>query len=101
MHGSDDDSAVVVPIGAAIDLHPFAPRDVLSVVDAYLEAASEAGFRDVRVIHGRGKGVQRRVVQSVLARHPAVESFRDAPASRGGWGATVVWLRPPPSPPRT
>jgi dsDNA-specific endonuclease/ATPase MutS2 len=50
-------------------------------------------MREVRVIHGRGKGVQRRVVQGVLQRHPAVESFASAPASRGGWGATIVWLK--------
>ncbi|WP_437572374.1 Smr/MutS family protein [Sorangium sp. So ce542] len=88
------DDVVVMPIEDAIDLHTFAPRDVASVVDEYLHEAQRRGFREVRVIHGRGKGVQRRVVRGVLARHPAVEGFGDAPASRGGWGATVVWLKP-------
>lgn len=88
-----DDGVVVMPIEDAIDLHTFAPRDVASVVEEYLHEAQLRGFREVRIIHGRGKGVQRRVVRTVLSRHPAVEGFRDAPASRGGWGATVVWLK--------
>lgn len=89
-----DDGIVVLPIEDAIDLHTFAPRDVASVVEEYLYEAQRRGFREVRVIHGRGKGVQRRIVRGVLSRHPAVDGFRDAPASRGGWGATVVWLKP-------
>jgi dsDNA-specific endonuclease/ATPase MutS2 len=88
------DDVVVMPIEDAIDLHTFAPRDVPSVVEEYLHEARRRGFEEVRIIHGRGKGVQRRIVQSVLARHPAVDGFRDAPASRGGWGATVAWLKP-------
>jgi uncharacterized protein len=83
-----------LPIEDSIDLHGFQPRDILSVVESYLEAAAEKGFVEVRLIHGRGKGVQRARVQSLLARHHLVESFRDAPATRGGWGATVVTLRP-------
>jgi dsDNA-specific endonuclease/ATPase MutS2 len=82
-----------IPIEDALDLHTFAPADIPSVVDEYLEEARERGFREVRLIHGRGRGVQRRIVQSVLARHPLVERFGDAPPERGGWGATVVWLR--------
>jgi dsDNA-specific endonuclease/ATPase MutS2 len=82
-----------IPIEDALDLHTFAPADIPSVVDEYLEEARERGFREVRLIHGRGRGVQRRIVQSVLARHPLVERFADAPPERGGWGATVVWLR--------
>jgi DNA-nicking Smr family endonuclease len=81
---------VELPIEDAIDLHAFAPRDVQGVVEAYLDAAREAGFREVRVIHGRGIGVQREAVRAVLSRHPAVASFRDAPPERGGWGATLV-----------
>ena len=64
------------------------------VVDAYLESAVEKGFREVRVIHGRGIGVQRDRVQKLLARHPLVSGFHDAPPDRGGWGATVVYLKP-------
>jgi dsDNA-specific endonuclease/ATPase MutS2 len=87
------DDVVVVEIEDSIDLHTFAPRDVPSVVEEYLFEAQRLGFEEVRVIHGRGKGVQRAVVQRVLAGHPAVASFADAPATRGGWGATVVQLK--------
>ncbi|MEE2664604.1 MAG: Smr/MutS family protein [Myxococcota bacterium] len=86
---------VVVPIEQSIDLHSFLPRDVLGVVDAYLEAARERGFREVRLIHGRGKGVQRARIQQQLARDPRVEHYADAPGERGGWGATIAWLRLP------
>jgi len=89
-----DDEPAVVPIEDSIDLHGFQPRDIPSVVEEYLLEAHHRGFVEVRIIHGRGKGVQRRVVQSLLARHRLVASFRDAPASRGGWGATLVWLKP-------
>jgi len=91
----DDDGPIeVLQIEDSIDLHGFRPRDVLSVVEDYLEAAQEKGFSEVRLIHGRGKGVQRASVRALLAQHPSVESFRDAPATRGGWGATLVVLRP-------
>ena len=83
---------VTLPIEDAIDLHAFAPRDVKDVVASYLEAAREAGFREVRIIHGRGIGVQREAVRALLARHPRVASFADAPPARGGWGATIVFL---------
>ena len=86
---------VVVPIEEAIDLHSFRPRDVLGVVDAYLDAALERGFREVRLIHGRGKGVQRANIQRSLAKDPRVERYADAPQYRGGWGATLVSLRLP------
>ena len=88
-----DDEPVPVPIEDALDLHPFAPRDVASVVEEYLIEAAARGFREVRVIHGRGIGVQREIVRAVLGRHPLVESFADAPPERGGWGATIVRLR--------
>ena len=84
---------VVLPIEDFIDLHAFKPRDVRSVVEAYLEAALEKGLREVRVIHGRGVGVQREIVRSLLEKHPHVERFGDAPPERGGWGATLVILR--------
>lgn len=89
----EDEAPAVLEIEDSIDLHGFRPRDIPSVVEDYLEAAWAKGFREVRLIHGRGVGVQRRRVQSALARHPLVESFRDAPATRGGWGATVAWLK--------
>jgi len=83
---------VTVPIEDAIDLHAFSPRDVKDVVASYLEAAYDAGFREVRIIHGRGIGVQRESVRAILARHPRVASFADAPPDRGGWGATIAFL---------
>jgi dsDNA-specific endonuclease/ATPase MutS2 len=82
----------MIEIGDVIDLHHFQPRDILSVVEAYLEAAAEKGFTEVRLIHGRGKGVQRRHVQELLENHPLVESYGDAPSHRGGWGATIARL---------
>ena len=88
-----NDEPVPIPIEDALDLHAFAPRDVASVVGEYLEAACARGFTEVRLIHGRGRGVQRKIVQSVLARHPLVAGFTDAPPERGGWGATIVRLR--------
>ena len=87
--------AVEVPIEDAIDLHAFAARDVPAVVQGYLEAAAERGFREVRLIHGKGKGVQRGRVQQILRDHPLVEEFFDAPPGRGTWGATIARLRVP------
>jgi DNA-nicking Smr family endonuclease len=87
----EDEPFVHVPIEDAIDLHSFAPRDVVSVVDEYLHAAHEAGFREVRLIHGRGRGVQRAAVQRLLRGHVLVERFWDAPESH--LGATLVLLR--------
>lgn len=89
---ADLDPAVVLPLEDSLDLHSFRPRDVRSVVEAYLEQVIEAGFGEVRLIHGRGSGVQREIVRSALARHPRVISFGDAPPERGGWGATIVRL---------
>ena len=95
MSGGDDSppEAIQVPIEDAIDLHPFRPRDIVSGVESYLEAAAEAGLREVRLIHGRGKGFQRARVRELLAADGRVEEFFDAPPGRGGWGATVVRLR--------
>ena len=84
---------VVLPLEDSIDLHPFHPKDVSSVVEEYLEQCCQAGLKEVRIIHGRGIGVQRNIVRSILQKHPWVHSFKDAPAETGGWGATVVVLR--------
>lgn len=81
-----------VPIEDALDLHAFEPRDIKSVVEEYVTCAQEAGLREVRLIHGRGKGIQRGIVQQALERHPLVEEFWDAPESH--LGATVARLRP-------
>jgi DNA-nicking Smr family endonuclease len=89
-----EDPVPIVPIEEVLDLHGFQPRDIPSVTEEYILAAVEKGFREVRLIHGRGIGVQRQRVREVLATLPCVERFTDAPATRGGWGATSVWLRP-------
>ena len=79
-----------VPIEDSLDLHAFLPRDIPSVVEEYVRAAHEAGLREVRLIHGRGKGVQRGIVQAILEKDPLVQSFHDAPDSH--LGATVAVL---------
>jgi len=89
------DDLVELPIEERIDLHTFRPREVLDLVDAYLDAALEAGFRDVCLIHGKGKGVQRSQVRALLRQDLRVEHFANAPPEQGGWGATVVRLREP------
>lgn len=85
---------VEIPIEDHLDLHAFAPRDVADVVASYLEAAIERGFAEVRLIHGKGIGVQRAAVRRLLDRHPEVAGYRDDDALRGGWGATIVTFRP-------
>ena len=85
-----NDGAVRVPIERELDLHAFAPRDIPSVVVEYIDAAAGAGFREVRLIHGRGRGVQRGIVQATLERHPRVLEFWDDTAAH--LGATIVRL---------
>jgi len=89
----DEPEPVSLPIEDSLDLHPFAPKDIRPVVEEYLKEAAARGFSEVRLIHGRGIGVQRASVQGLLAGHPLVERFFDAPPERGGWGATVVVLK--------
>jgi DNA-nicking Smr family endonuclease len=79
-----------IPIEDRLDLHAFAPADIRSVVEEYVHAAHAAGLRQVRLIHGRGKGIQRGIVQQALERHPLVVEFWDAPESH--LGATVARL---------
>jgi dsDNA-specific endonuclease/ATPase MutS2 len=85
-----DDDPVVVPLERELDLHSFAPRDIPSVVEEYVTAAAGAGFSEVRIVHGRGTGVQRGIVQSTLERHPCVVEFWDDTAAH--LGATIVRL---------
>ncbi len=88
----DDVPPVRIPVEASIDLHAFAPRDVPALVEEYLEEAARKGFREVRIVHGKGTGILRETVRAVLARSRRVRSFADAPPAAGGWGATVVTL---------
>jgi len=94
--GPEGEPPHLVPVEESLDLHAFSPRDVVSVVEEYLEAAAGKRYREVRLIHGKGKGVQRAAVRALLARHPLVATFSDAPAEAGGWGATRVTLKPGP-----
>jgi dsDNA-specific endonuclease/ATPase MutS2 len=88
-----DDEPVRIPITDVFDLHSIHPKEVKDVVEAYLEEANRLGLKNLRIIHGRGVGVQRQIVRAVLSRTPFVESFGDAPEQAGGWGATIVTLR--------
>jgi DNA-nicking Smr family endonuclease len=83
---------VRIEIRDVIDLHSIPPRQVRAVVEEYLQEAHRRGFRWVRIIHGKGVGVQREIVRSILSRTPFVIDFQDAPPEAGSWGATVVTL---------
>ena len=89
---TEDDEPVRIPITDVFDLHTVPPKDVRAVVEEYLIEAHHMGYRALRIIHGRGIGVQREMVRSVLSRTPFVTDFHDAPAEAGGWGATIVTL---------
>lgn len=88
------DEPVRLPIEEALDLHPFAPKDIPSVVEEYLAQCRQVGMSEVRLIHGKGTGAQRAVVRRLLRNLPGVLSFADAPSQAGGWGATLVRLEP-------
>ena len=90
---SGDGEPVPLVIDGILDLHAFLPRDVKDLVPAWLEACREAGILEVRVIHGKGIGVLRTIVQGILSEHPGVESY-GPPHDGGSWGATVARLRP-------
>ena len=87
------DEPIRIPITDVLDLHSVPPRDVVGVVEAWLEEAKLLGFVALRIVHGRGIGVQREAVRRILERDPDVIHFGDAPLEAGGWGATVVTLR--------
>ncbi len=89
----DEEEPIRIPVTDVFDLHTVRPKEVEAVVEAYLEEANRLGLKALRIIHGRGMGVQRRIVRSVLARTPYVAAYGDAPEQAGGWGATVVTLR--------
>ena len=97
MTGDDEelsaDAVVELPFEDVLDLHGFAPRDMREIVRGYLDDAVAAGFSAVRIVHGRGMGVQRTAVRAHLARDERVIEFSDAPESQGGRGATLVRLR--------
>jgi len=90
----DVDEPLRIPITDVFDLHTVQPKEVEAVVEAYLEEAGRLGLTTIRIVHGRGIGVQRAIVRAVLGRTPFVLAYQDAPPELGGWGATVVKLRP-------
>ena len=88
------DDAVQVPIDGVLDLHTFSPGDVPDLVPTYLDECQVRGVLEVRIIHGKGKGVLRRTVHAILDRRGDVVDYHLAEPHRGGWGATLVTLRP-------
>jgi dsDNA-specific endonuclease/ATPase MutS2 len=86
-------NAIRIPIEDVIDLHTFRPEDIPGLIADYIDECSRAGFTSVRIIHGKGTGLQKARVQELLRRHPQVVSFTDAPCEAGGWGATIVTLK--------
>ena len=90
MNSQNEPEPIRIPIEPELDLHPFQPRDIPSVVEEYINEAHAAGLREVRLVHGRGIGVQRGIVQQTLERHPLVESFADD--TRSHLGATLAVL---------
>jgi DNA-nicking Smr family endonuclease len=92
-----DGAPFVLPITGELDLHAFAPRDAVSVVADYLDECRSRGLLEVRVVHGRGRGVRRAEVRRLLGAREDVVSFRDAEPGAGGWGATIVVLAAPPA----
>lgn len=89
---NEDHEAIRIPINGILDLHMFAPKDAASVVDEYLRACLEKGIYEVRIIHGKGKGVLRRTVHALLEKHPKVLSYK-LDSGSSSWGATMVFLR--------
>ena len=92
--GSEDGGPIELPIDGVLDLHTFKPGEIGDLVPDYLTACQESGILEVRIIHGKGIGNLRRSVQAILAKHPEVISFSQANPMFGGWGATIVSLKP-------
>ena len=86
---------IQIPIEDVLDLHTFRPKDIADLLENYFDECIKAGIFSVRVIHGKGKGIQKRQVHRILQNNPAVINFKDAPPEAGGWGATLVQLKPP------
>ncbi len=87
------EDAIVIPVSDCLDLHTFAPRELENLIPEYLQECQRKGFSRVRLIHGKGKGVQRAQVRTLLSGLSIVSAFRDAPPELGHYGATLVWLK--------
>lgn len=92
MLGSEDPT-IEMPLDGTLDLHTFRPSDVAEVVPEYLAACAQRGVWHLRIVHGKGRGTLRAIVEAVLRRNPLVATFRPADETAGGWGATLVVLR--------
>jgi DNA-nicking Smr family endonuclease len=90
-----EDAPVHLPIDGTLDLHAFRPAEVGDLVPEWIGACAEAGLTELRIVHGKGTGALARSVAAILRRDPRVASFRTAGEEAGGWGATLVTLRPP------
>ena len=84
---------VKLPLEDCIDLHTFSPKDTPEILESYLKECYEAGFKEVRIIHGKGIGVQREIVRKTLSRNPLIDNFYQAPPEAGGWGATIATIK--------
>ncbi len=93
MDSFDETEPIPIPITDILDLHSISSKDVKPVVEEYLSEANRLGFKALRIIHGRGIGVRREIVRSLLEKSALVGSFQDAPGDAGGWGATIVTLK--------
>ncbi len=92
----EEEQPMIMPIDGVLDLHTFSPKELPNLLDDYLDACIEEKILDVRIIHGKGKGILRDRVRSILKRHSLVESFQQAPPEAGSWGATLVRLKDKP-----
>lgn len=92
--GMDDQEPVELPVDGILDLHSFQPGDVKELIPDYLSLCREKGILRVRVIHGKGTGALRTTVHAILSKLPGVASFKQAMEDEGGWGATIVTLKP-------
>ncbi|HWP45844.1 MAG TPA: Smr/MutS family protein [Candidatus Limnocylindrales bacterium] len=90
---ADFPEIVELPLEDVLDLHTFLPKEIPDLVEDYIQQAYQAGFKQVRIIHGKGKGVQRAIVHSILKRNPYVEALKVPPLELGGWGVTLVILK--------
>ena len=93
IEGNTNMDTVKLPIEDVLDLHTFRPKDIPNLREDYLSECIRAGIFSVRIIHGKGKGIQKKRVQALLKENPIVISFNDAPPEAGGWGATLVALK--------
>ncbi len=90
-----DNAPIALPIDGTLDLHTFSPREIKTLVPDYLAACRERGILQVRIVHGKGTGALRQTVHALLSKLPEVAAFSTATEDAGGWGATLVNLRPP------